>query len=56
MALPTLNSWSEEGKPLRLVQRSLAKDDPEATKAISCYGLYLPDSTTRGLDSWMGGP
>jgi hypothetical protein len=42
LALPTLNSWAEEGKPLRLIQRSLAKDDPEP-KAISCYGLYLPE-------------
>jgi hypothetical protein len=41
VALPTLSSWAEEGKPLRLVQRSVAKDDPEP-KAISCYGLYLP--------------
>jgi hypothetical protein len=43
VALPTLSSFSEDGKPLRLIQRSVAKDDPsEATKAISCYGLYLP--------------
>jgi hypothetical protein len=43
-ALPTLSSWSEEGSPLRLLQRSVAKDDPSgATKAISCYGLYLPE-------------
>ena len=42
VALPTLSSWSEEGKPLRLVQQSVAKDDPES-KAISCYGLYLPE-------------
>ena len=41
LALPTLSSWAEEGKPLRLVQQSVAKDDPEP-KAISCYGLYLP--------------
>ena len=40
-ALPTLSSWAEEGMPLRLVGRSVAKDDPEP-KAISCYGLYLP--------------
>jgi transposase len=40
--LPTLNSWAEEGKPLRLIQRALAKDDPEP-KAVSCYGLYLPE-------------
>ena len=42
VALPTLNAWTEEGKPPRLIQRSVAKDDPEP-KAISCYGLYLPE-------------
>ena len=43
VALPTLNAWGVDGEPLRLIQRSVAKDDPsEATKAISCYGLYLP--------------
>ena len=48
MALPTLNAWAEEGKPPRLIQRSVAKDDPEP-KAISCYGLYLP-----GIDeTWI---
>jgi hypothetical protein len=41
LALPTLSSWAEEGKPLRLIQKSVAKDDPEP-KAISCYGLYMP--------------
>jgi transposase len=40
--LPTLSSWAEEGKPMRLVQQSFAKDDPDP-KAISCYGLYLPE-------------
>src|SRR3982750_1554104 len=29
VALPTLNAWGEEGKPLRLIQRPVAKDDPE---------------------------
>jgi hypothetical protein len=43
LALPTLSSWAEEGKPTRLVQQSLAKDDPDP-KAISCYGLlYLAE-------------
>ena len=27
VALPTLNAWSADGEPLRLVQRSVAKDD-----------------------------
>jgi len=42
VALPTLSSWAEEGKPMRLLQQSVAQDDPEP-KAISCYGLYLPE-------------
>ncbi len=42
LALPTLSSWAEESKPMRLVQQSVAKDDPDP-KAISCYGLYLPE-------------
>jgi hypothetical protein len=48
LALPTLSSWAEEGKPLRLIQQSVAKDDPEP-KAISCYGLYLPQIG----DTWL---
>jgi hypothetical protein len=43
LALPALSSWAEEGKPLRLTQHtSVAKDDPDP-KAISCYGLYVPE-------------
>jgi hypothetical protein len=55
VALPTLNAWAEEGKPPRLIQRSVAKDDPEP-KAISCYGLYLPalDRSVRKLEA-VGG-
>lgn len=41
VALPTLNAWSADGKSLRLIQRSVAKDDPEP-KAISCHGLHPP--------------
>ncbi len=41
LALPSSHAWAEDGKPLRLLQRSVAKDDPDP-KAISCYGLYLP--------------
>jgi transposase len=42
LALPSVHSFSEKGKPLRLVKQSVAKDDPDP-KAISCYGLYLPE-------------
>jgi hypothetical protein len=41
-AQPNLHSFSEEGGPLRLVEQSVAKDDPDP-KAISCYGLYVPE-------------
>ncbi len=42
VARPDLYSFSEAGEPLRLVEQLLAKDDPDP-KAVSCYGLYLPE-------------
>ena len=42
LARPSLNSWSDAGEPLRLVEQSVTKDDPDP-KAISCYGLYVPE-------------
>ena len=42
VAQPNLHSFSEEGEPLRLVEQSLEKDDPDP-KAISCYGLCMPE-------------
>ena len=41
LAKPALHSWSEAGEPLRLIEQSVEKDDPDP-KAISCYGLYVP--------------
>ena len=56
LALPALSSWAEEGKPMRLVRQSVAKDDLDP-KAISCYGLYLPQFDQTWLrGSWMVGP
>jgi DDE superfamily endonuclease len=48
VALPALSSFCEQGKPLRLIQQSVAKDDPDP-KAISCYGLYVPELG----DTWL---
>lgn len=49
-AQPNLHSFSEAGEPLHLVEQSVAKDNPsEATKAISCYGLYMPEIG----DTWL---
>jgi hypothetical protein len=42
LARPALNSWSDTGEPMRLLEQSVAKDDLDP-KAISCYGLYLPE-------------
>jgi CRISPR/Cas system endoribonuclease Cas6 (RAMP superfamily) len=42
VALPSLHAWSEEAQPSRLIQQSVAKDDPDP-KAISCYGLLVPE-------------
>ncbi len=43
VVLPSLHTWSEDGEPSRLIQQSVAKDDDPEPKAISCYGLFLPE-------------
>jgi hypothetical protein len=48
LALLTLSSWAKQGKPMRLVQQSVAKGDPEP-KAISCYGLFVSLDCTKFL-------
>jgi hypothetical protein len=40
LALPALSSWAEVDQPLRLVERAVAKDDPDP-KALACYGLLV---------------
>jgi DDE superfamily endonuclease len=42
LARPAMGSWSDAGEPLRLIEQSVEKDDPDP-KAISCYGLYVPE-------------
>jgi hypothetical protein len=39
---PSLHSFPEAGDPVGLLQKEPRKDDPEP-KALSCYGLYLPE-------------
>ena len=41
MAQPNLNSWTD-GKPLRLIEKDLKKDDPDP-KALCCYGILRTD-------------
>ncbi len=40
VARPHLASWAEEDAPLRLVEQSVARDDP-TPKALACYGLLV---------------
>lgn len=50
LARPCLRAWSEPEQPVRLVEQSLPKDDPEP-KALACYGLLV-----RGLPPDEGAP
>jgi hypothetical protein len=37
-----VHSWEQAGQPMRLLQKEARKDEPDP-KALSCYGLYLPE-------------
>jgi hypothetical protein len=52
---PSVRSWAEAGDPVRLLQKEPNKDDPEP-KALSCYGLYLPELKERWLRFVDGRP
>ena len=47
MARPALSSWAEPDQPLRLVEQTVAKEDPDA-KALACYGLLVRSITRAG--------
>jgi transposase len=38
LAHPALHAWQDDTHPLRLVEQTVARDDP-APKAVACYGL-----------------
>ncbi len=38
LAQPSLHLWQEDDQPIRLVEQTVARDDPDP-KAIACYGL-----------------
>jgi transposase len=40
LARPKMHTWAEAGQPLRLVEQSVPKDDPDP-KALACYGLLV---------------
>lgn len=41
-AQPSLHAWSTTDQPLRLVEQTVAQDDPDP-KALACYGLLRTD-------------
>jgi transposase len=45
LARPSLQAWAEEDDVLRLVEQTVAKDDPDP-KALACYGLLLRAAPT----------
>ncbi len=52
VARPHLSSWTDEGTPLRLVEQTVPRDDPD--KALACYGLLVrhwesADSNCSGM-------
>jgi transposase len=40
LAQPHVHAWAEADQPLRLVEQTVAHDDPDP-KALACYGLLL---------------
>lgn len=49
VAQPTLHSFSQEGEPLRLVEQSVAKDDPDPKAICCCYGGCIYPNSNREL-------
>ncbi len=49
LAQPALHAWTEDGRPLHLVQQSVAEDDPDP-KALACYGIVV---RRAGTGSWI---
>jgi hypothetical protein len=47
---PSLHTWTDQ--PLRLVEQSVAKDDPDP-KALACYGLLLRLAEDEPEDLWL---
>jgi DDE superfamily endonuclease len=47
---PSLHSWADQ--PLRLVEQSVANDDPDP-KALACYGLLLRCADAQPDELWI---
>ena len=51
LSQPNLHAWSPADQPLRLIEQTVASDDPDP-KALACYGLYIP-AAPPGQQMWL---
>src|SRR5829696_10107530 len=49
---PSVSAWTPTDRPLRLVEQSVAKDDPDP-KALAWYGLLLRDASATPDQMWL---
>jgi DDE superfamily endonuclease len=49
---PHVSAWTPTGQPLRLVEQSVAKADPEP-KALACYGMLLRQAGGVPDQMWL---
>src|SRR5919199_1856896 len=55
LAHPALHAWQDDAHPLRLIEQTVARDDPDP-KALACYGLLARCWDTAGQrheDLWL---
>src|SRR3954447_3046770 len=55
LAHPAVYAWQEEDHPLRLLEQTVARDDPDP-KAVACYGLLVRwwhTAQHRSEDLWL---
>jgi len=55
LAQPACHAWADEDQPVRLVEQTVAKDDPDP-KALACYGIIVrtwTDAGQRQQESWL---
>ncbi len=55
LAQPAVHAWAEPDQPLRLVEQTVATDDPDP-KALACYGLLVRWAEPTGCqheESWL---
>jgi hypothetical protein len=55
LAHPALYAWQEDDRPLRLLEQTVARDDPDP-KALACYGLLArcwDTASRRSEDLWL---